>query len=123
MPTRLYAFVKKQEQTPRVKHYSGFPTELTGGKDERMMFPWPHVLMIREDSDSSFLLYRYSKEGHPAGDTWHIDLDDAIDQAELEYEVSPTDWKAIPAESGDSVSFVLGLCGEQADRVERRKRL
>jgi hypothetical protein len=106
MSVRIFALVGKMEGPPRVKHYRGLPPELTEGRDERAKLPWPHVLVIEEKPDG-FFLFRLVADGSVAGDTWHMSLDDAKQQAEYEYGEGLGEWKHIPEDVADIVDFAI----------------
>jgi hypothetical protein len=44
----------------------------------------PLVVILETTTDGTFL-FRYAADGTFAGDTWHIDVDDARDQATYEF--------------------------------------
>jgi hypothetical protein len=45
------------------------------------------------DSEGGFLLVRYSASGEFVGDTWHVTVDEAKQQAKFEFEIDVADWK------------------------------
>lgn len=91
----------------RTHHYAASLSDDTGEPALEEEFPWPHVLLIRPGKEAGFLLYRYTQEGHFAGDTWHMTLDDAKDQANFEFGEGLGPWRHVPAEVGDPVTFAL----------------
>jgi hypothetical protein len=105
MSIRWFTLIKKQVE-PRVKHYLGFPSELTAGADERITLPRPRVLIIEKNSSGVFL-YRFSPDGQCVGDTWHVNLNEARHQATFEYGVLLTEWKQVPADIDDPIPFAL----------------
>jgi hypothetical protein len=89
-----------------VKHYRGFPPELTAGKDQRELMEAPALLAIEEKQDGMFL-FRFTAKGQVVGDTWHTTLEEAKHQARFEFGELLSDWKSVPAEVEDLVSFGL----------------
>lgn len=69
--------------------------------------PPPRTLLIEERPDGYFLL-RYSESGEFAGDTWHIALEDAMDQAKFEFDSERDGWLEIPEDEPDAVSYARG---------------
>jgi len=45
-----------------------------------------------EDTDDGFLLLRYDKDGAFAGDTWHLTVEEAKEQAAFEFELDKDGW-------------------------------
>ncbi len=73
--------------------------------------PLPDVLIIERDisPDPGFMLYRYTKSGTFAGDTWHENLEDAKHQAEFEYGNTLGEWQEVPEDVQDTLPYVLKL--------------
>jgi hypothetical protein len=63
-------------------------------------------LVIEERPDGVFL-YRYNAQGVCVGDTWHMSVDDAKNQASYEYECLVQYWTDVPSEVEDAVDFGL----------------
>jgi len=89
----------------RTKHYQGMPPELTGGVDLRREMAAASVLVIKHKHDGIFL-FRYTTDGRCVGDTWHQSLEDAKEQAEMEFSEHVSEWKVVPLEV-DPVAFAL----------------
>lgn len=49
----------------------------------------------------------YTAEGEFAGDTWHMDLDEAKDQASFEYGDAVQECQELPEEIDDPLAYVL----------------
>jgi hypothetical protein len=47
-------------------------------------------------SEVGFLLIRHSTTGY-AGDTWHLTIEEAKRQAEVEFGINPEDWRSLPS--------------------------
>jgi hypothetical protein len=80
------------------RHFRGLPPQLTGGIDKRVPDP-PPVLLIMVLSGVSATLYRYSADGHSAGNTFHESRGAAIYQAEAEYGSALTGWVPVVSKS------------------------
>ena len=48
-----------------------------------------------EEGESGVYLYRYSANGECVSDTWHASVNEAIEQAEFEFDIKRTDWEEI----------------------------
>ena len=87
-------------------HFRGLPPELTNNSDLRERLPSPVLLTIEEMPDGVFLT-RYADDGSAVGDTWHITLADAQQQAHYEFGDSLSEWKSVPPDVKDPVSYGL----------------
>lgn len=106
MNIRLIASVAKRNKEPPVKHYIGIPPQLIGGQDYRQQLPYPCVLLIEEKPEGVFL-FRFNKDKICCGDTWHLSVDDAKEQAVYEYEGLLSEWHNVPTNIDDAVGFAL----------------
>ena len=102
----LVARIVKIVEQPLVVHFMGLPLELTQQRDERIPLPYAYILLIAEKADGIYL-FRFTKEGDYAGDTWHQSIFDAQRQARYEYQVQAIDWHPIPQNVTDALLFVL----------------
>ena len=84
------------------------PPSLTGGIDTRQELSAPIFLVIEQKPDGVFLV-RFGVGGVFAGDTWHMTVDDAKQQASCEYGDSVGDWKDVPSDVSDVVAYGLSL--------------
>jgi len=105
---RLLAIILNKIEASKVKHYSGLPAILTGGKDTRQELGAAQFLVIEENKDGVFL-YRYGVDGSYVGDTWHANVDDAKHQASYEYGKNFHGWVNVPPEVKDIVAFGRSL--------------
>jgi hypothetical protein len=64
----------------------------------------PSLLVIEQRSDGVFL-YRYTLDQQCVGDTWHQSIDEAKDQATLEYREQVSAWHEIPPEVSDVIAY------------------
>ena len=106
MPIRLTAKVTGHLPEPKVKHFRGLPPELTGGEDQRELMEAPALIAIEEKPDGVFL-FRFTADGQVVGDTWHMTVQEAKQQAHFEFGDLLSDWKSVPADVEDLVSFGL----------------
>lgn len=104
---RLFAVVHAQVLHPRVRHLVGLPPELAEGANDAQPLPWPHVLVIEEESPGSVCLYRMTQSGESGGDTWHQSVEDAKHQANYEYGDAVGDWSEIPGDVRDARDFAV----------------
>ena len=104
--TRLFALVDESEDLPRVKHYRGFPPELTGGKDARVLLPVARVIVLELKLSGAYL-YRYAADASFGGETWHPTIDDAKHQARFEFGDAMSDWQEIPSDADDAMTYAL----------------
>jgi hypothetical protein len=103
---RLFALVDKMSRGPQVKHFLGMPPDLTAGRDRRERLPWPRVLVIEERPHGIFL-FRFAEDGSFGGDTWHMSVIEAEEQAKYEYGDALSEWRRVPAEVSDAVAFAF----------------
>jgi transposase len=74
----------------------------------------PCFLVIQENKDGIFL-YRYDAKGECIGDTWHLNIEDAKNQARHEYGNAVQEWEAVKPEADDVVSLGLARIKEAAN--------
>ena len=107
MGTRLFAFVHAQLLHRRVRQSVGLPLELTEGPEDTEELPWPHVLILQEESPGNVFLYRMTRNGDACGDTWHRSVEDAKHQASYEYLETIGEWQQVPHDVGDAREFAV----------------
>lgn len=61
-------------------------------------------LLIKQDSDGVFL-YRFAEDGTCVGDTRHVGVDEAQEQARSEYGGMLSDWTSVPETVNDEMEF------------------
>jgi hypothetical protein len=113
---RLIARLTRNLDHPKVKHYKGFPPDLTEGRDLRIEMKPPAVLVI-ENARGGIFLHRYDVQANCVGDTWHQDVEEAKEQAEFEFENSLSPWVEIPPvmqQIHEFVQFGLNLFPDKA---------
>jgi hypothetical protein len=72
------------------------PTERTRHFRGGELQPPPARLQIaRYRDDPGFYLLYFDAEGEEQNDTYHLTLDDALHQAQFEFNVAPDDWRAV----------------------------
>lgn len=103
---KMFAIVWPPKGTQTSRQKVGLPPQLTGGVDCRFSLPWPCVVVIDKHSTGVFL-NRFAMDGAFAGNTWHMTVADAKEQAEDEYGGSLGEWREIPPEINDRLNFVL----------------
>lgn len=111
MKSRLFAALSEGTYSSKVKHYRGMPPELAGGTDTRKEMGSARFLVIEINPDGVFL-YRFDAEGDCVGDTWHMTVEHAKDQAAYEFEGLPLNWQDIPQSVEDVAAFVRDHAGQ-----------
>lgn len=91
------------ERIGKTIHDVGTPSSL-GGSPEAL--PATQLLIIEERPDGYFL-FRFSADDEVAGDTWHLDLKAAQDQAAFEFG-DRMHWLAIPEAERDVRGWLRG---------------
>jgi hypothetical protein len=76
--------------TGNTKHYLGLPR---GGRQE--FPPFVSLSIGRYQGDAGFYLLYHPERGLGT-DTWHVNLSDAIHQAEYEFGVTESEWTRSP---------------------------
>jgi hypothetical protein len=84
--------------TGSTRHSSG---ELVDGEivAGETLGPFAALAIVEEESSSGYLLLYLDQNGDSVADTWHETLEDAMDQAEHEYEGITSKW--VTRERGD----------------------
>jgi len=106
MKTRLLSILSAIQPTQDVIHYKGLPPILTGGIDTRQQMDSALYLVIEVTSEGVFL-NRFDAQGECVGDTWHMNIDDAKDQALGEFKDLIQDWEDIPSDVEDVAVYGL----------------
>ena len=70
--------------------------------------PAAAFLVIDEQTDGTVLLYRYDATGDFAGDTFHLNVAEAKEQAAFEFENPLGNWQEIPPEVQDIAAWGSG---------------
>ncbi len=97
----------------QTRHFLGLPPGVAGSDGVQTLLPFAKFLVIEQEPDGTSL-YRYSKEGEPAGDTWHTDFDEALHQAEFEFGELLGRWESVPADATDAVSYAQSLLARES---------
>jgi hypothetical protein len=63
--------------------------------------------VVVEPSLDGVFLYRYGRDGNCVGESWHMNVEDAKDQANYEYEGQMAECTKVPPEVEDVVAFGL----------------
>jgi hypothetical protein len=82
---------------------------------------WPSLAVIERRSDGVFL-DRFDSTKKSVGDTWHVSIEDAKEQAQLEYDGLLSPWKPFPENVNDDqyVEQLIAL-QEQQNADSKRK--
>ena len=101
-----FALIEPTIISASTKHFIGLPPS-NGFEDQRIELPEARVIILRESPDGGITLERYSARKEFAGDTWHPDIEEALEQAELEFSDSLGEWKEIPFNIPDILEFAF----------------
>ena len=104
---RLCARINGRLEPPRVRHSVGFPRGLFPGEPEPLDLPWPVLLLILEQAPGAVFLWRLSAALEEISDTWHPTVEEALEQANFEYEGVLGDWVEIGPEVQDAKRYAL----------------
>ena len=115
---RIYAIVRQTDLHPPTRHFEGLPASLHPGGRPPEPEGWPRALVIEIDANSA-LLDRFADDGSSVGDTWHQSVEDAKEQAEIEYQGLLSDWHPVPRNvSQESLVEYLLAKAREARQVE-----
>lgn len=81
--------------------------------DAARMLPAPDVLLLIAGADPDAMLFRYTAFGEIAGDSWHLTVSDAQEQATEEYGEALLPWEEVPDEVGDAHAYAIGCAAER----------
>ena len=91
---------------PKTRQLCGWPIRPAQKESNSRFSEQPVILLIEEKPDRVFLI-RFTTDGRCVGDSWHMTLDGAREQASLEFNDPLLDWAPVPIEVEDIVSFGL----------------
>jgi hypothetical protein len=77
--------------------------------------PFPSVILAAGD-EASVMLYRYRWDGEFCGDTSHISLKDAQDQAVHDYGTALEPWLPLPSEVTNPHEYVVSFARKNGGR-------
>ena len=97
----LYSFVQGELKKVKTHHYL---TDLTS---KTLEFPKAFLLIIEEKDDGVYL-NRFTENGDKVGDTWHLNIDEAKEQATFEFEDVLSSWKEIAENIDEPEKYILG---------------
>lgn len=105
---RHVAVIHPTDLHPATRHATGLPVELANGIGASAPMPWPCVVLIHRNGSGIFL-DRYTRDGQPAGDTWHTSLQEAKEQAAEEYNGMLGRWVEVPNDIPDDLVVAFAL--------------
>lgn len=108
MSIYLYAKQKDNSGGNKVKHYIGIPPNLSSDIDTRRAMNRPYIVIIVIDDDG-VVVYRFDVNKKCVGDTWHIDKDEALNQAKYEFDLLENDWHLLAEHTNDPINYILSL--------------
>ncbi len=98
---RLVAYVGPLWREPVTRHAMGAPE----GAGQPM--PPAEIVLLEVLDDGSAFLYRFTRNGTFAGDTWHECREDAEAQVEFEYGDAVGAWAAVPLDVEDAQAHAV----------------
>ncbi len=88
---------------PGVREYW---SAVSNSREDGGWLPLPRILIIEEKPDRSWL-HRYAPDASSRGETWHMGIDDAKNQASFEYGGALGEWSEVPEGIQDAVEFAF----------------
>ena len=110
-----------ERRLPEREQGVGVPLQLPAGNSDEEMAKSIHemvkagivkefgeaaLLFIELDGDG-VIMVRYAADGDFAGDTWHPTVEEAQEEAKLEFENALSEWIEVPPDEKDVVAFAL----------------
>jgi hypothetical protein len=106
---RLVAAVGRIQDRQQAIHLLGMPGT------SQVAMPFPDVVLIQPRSDKptaqECFLFRYTRDGQDCGDTWHQSVDDAKEQAVIEYGTALGAWVPVPDDEPDVRGYAIKFAG------------
>jgi hypothetical protein len=99
---REIAFVGKIAEV-RTRHATGLPD------GPQVEMPNAEILVLEKNPKGTAMLFRYTRDGQDAGDTWHQTVEDAKAQASWEYENALGMWVNVPDGTKDALTYAQRL--------------
>ncbi len=100
---RLTAVVGAIDGPPRVEHTA----RSDDGPEE--LLPLPDVVLIKKPPSEGAVLCRYTRSGEFCGDTWHEAIDQAKEQADLEYGSALGEWMEVPDAVENALDYAIRI--------------
>ncbi len=105
--TRLLALIGANE----TKRYA-VPTGVDP-LDAAKMLPLADVILLVASGDPDAMLFRYTAHGELGGDSWHLTVADAKEQASEEYGDVLLPWEEVPDEVTDAHEYAIQYASER----------
>ena len=80
--------------------------------DPAKMLPLADVLLVVDDVEGT-MLFRYTAHGEFGGDTYHVSLGAAYEQAREEYGAALGEWITVPEEVADAHAFAVAYAHDR----------
>lgn len=107
--TRIIALIGPLASERRAVQTSGFPL------DPEKMLPVADVVLLVVGKEEGAVLFRYTAHGDFAGDTFHSNAEEALDQAATEYGDALGEWLTVPDEITDPHVFAVQYAHDRLD--------
>lgn len=110
--TRRVALIGPLGDRRLAVHTAGYPMD-----PERMLPPADVILLIGDAKDGA-MLFRYTSHGELCGDTPHVSITEAVQEAGLEYGEALLDWIDVPPDVEDAHAFAVQYASDQLNQRE-----
>jgi hypothetical protein len=107
--TRLLALINANDAEARG---GAVPTGIDAIDTARLL-PAADVLLLVADGDPDAMIFRYTAFGELGGDSWHLSVADAKEQAGEEYGEALMEWEAVPEEVTDAHAYVITFASDR----------
>jgi hypothetical protein len=81
--------------------------------DAAKTLPAADVILLVADGGPDAMLFRYTAFGEIGGDSWHLTVADAQEQASEEYGDALLPWEEVPDEVADAHAHAVGCASER----------
>lgn len=105
--TRLLALIGVDEGQGRAAPAGAEPL------DAAKTLPAADVVLLVADGEPDAMLFRYTAFGEIGGDSWHLTVADAKEQAAEEYGDALLPWEEVPDEVADAHAYAIGCASER----------
>lgn len=81
--------------------------------DVAKMLPPADVLLLVAGADPDAMIFRYTAFGELGGDSWHLSVADAKEQADAEYGEALMPWEPVPDEVTDAHAYAINFASDR----------
>ena len=106
MPGRWFALIRIVEDPPEVRQWVTVGVTPAGTPISEQL-PRPHVVLLEEFPDGGAVATRFTRDGEFAGEDDEESVGEALRQLAFEYGDALGEWKDIPTDVANPLSFAL----------------